>query len=242
MIKKLMPSGLKKYLRKKLLGVEVATYFFSQGGEDAILMGVFDYVLKLNNGFFVDVGAYHPHKGSNTFLLYRRGWNGINIEPNPVLFKEFETHRTRDINLQIGISKAAGLMDYYVIEGTPSMNSFSLENIERLGMKSQVTQTLRLPVLPLKEVFDKHLEGKNIDFLNIDTEGYEMEVLESNDWEKYKPSVIAIEQNNIFSLQDVLTSRVNEYLSGQGYIAFAKNLIVKDVATVFYIKNDLRAE
>jgi len=239
MIKKILPQGLKSFIRKKILGVDVTTYFFSQGGEDAILLAVFDYVLKIQNGFFVDVGAYHPIKGSNTFLLYQNGWKGINIEPNIAMAAEFKRIRKRDINLHVGISKSADKQDYYIVDGNSTMNSFSLENIERLGLKDSIKQKIKIDTYPLEDIFQKYVQEKEIDFLNIDTEGYEMEVLESNDWKKFIPKVIAIEQNNIFSLADVLESTVNIYLQQRGYIAFAKNLILKDVSTVFYIQKRL---
>lgn len=239
MIRKILPGRLKALIRRKLLGVDITTYFFSQGGEDAILLALFEHVLKINEGFFVDVGAYHPTKGSNTFLLYQKGWKGINIEPNVAMTAEFNRVRKRDINLQIGISRLAAKQLYYVLDGNSTMNSFSLENIERLGLKEAVKQKIEIETYPLSFIFQKYIQGDEIDFLNIDTEGYEMEVLESNDWGKYVPKVIAIEQNNIFSLSDVLESTVNNYLTQFGYIAFAKNLIIKDVSTVFYIQKKL---
>jgi FkbM family methyltransferase len=239
MIRKILPDGLKALLRRKILGVDVTTYFFSQGGEDAILIALFEYVLKIKEGFFVDVGAYHPTKGSNTFLLYRKGWKGINIEPNVAVTAEFNRIRKRDINLQIGISRSATKQLYYVVDGNSTMNSFSLENIERLGLKEAIKERIEIETYPLGFILHKYVQDGEIDFLNIDTEGYEMEVLESNDWGKYVPKVIAIEQNNIFSLTDVLESTVNNYLVQLGYVAFAKNLIIKDVSTVFYIQRKL---
>jgi hypothetical protein len=91
----------------------------------------------------------------------------------------------------------------------------------------------------LEFIFEKYLEKRQVAFLNIDTEGFEMDVLQSNNWQKFRPKVIAIEQNSIFSLSDVIESEVNKYLTQLGYLAFAKNLIVKDVSTVFYIQKQL---
>ncbi len=239
MIKKIIPQNLKSFIRRKILGADITTYFFSQGGEDAILLATFKYVLNIQQGFFVDVGAYHPTKGSNTFLLYRDGWKGINIEPNIKFIGEFERLRKRDINLQIGISRSVSKQNYYILSDDSTMNSFSMENIERLGLKESITQTIQLETFPLEFIFEKYLENSQVDFLNIDTEGFEMEVLQSNNWQKFRPKVIAIEQNNIFSLSDVIESEVNKYLTQLGYLAFAKNLIVKDVSTVFYIQKQL---
>lgn len=237
-IKKIIPSGVRQMIRSKILGVDINTYFYSQAGEDAILYAIFKYVIRKEKGFYVDVGAYHPKKASNTLLLYREGWQGINIEPNPELIREFFKHRKRDINLQIGISASASQSKYYMLKSIPSMNTFSYENLERLGLKNEISGILQLETIPLGEVFTRHIPGQEIDLLNIDTEGYEMEVLSSNDWDRFNPKVISVEQNELQTLEDVLHSEVNSFLEKKGYVAVAKNFVIKDVATVFYIKRD----
>ena len=77
-----------------------ANVYYSQSGEDIIIGNFFQ---NKNKGFFVDVGAYHPKHYSNTYLLYKNGWRGINIEPNPASIKLFNKYRKNDINLQTGV-------------------------------------------------------------------------------------------------------------------------------------------
>src|SRR5690554_6253894 len=76
---------------------------YSQEGEDILLEKLFE---GKNDGFYVDVGAHHPRRFSNTYLLYRRGWRGINIDAMPGSMAEFRRLRGRDINLEIPISSA----------------------------------------------------------------------------------------------------------------------------------------
>jgi hypothetical protein len=82
-----------KNLVRRLIGLNNETDYYSQAGEDAILSNIFNYVLPTDRGFYVDVGAYHPFKHSNTYLLYRAGWRGINIDPRPGSKALFDKHR-----------------------------------------------------------------------------------------------------------------------------------------------------
>lgn len=85
--------------------------FYSQDGEDALLSSFYERK-KGYKGFFVDVGAHHPYRFSNTAYYYKKGWRGINIEPTPNLFNVFLKHRKRDINLNLGIGSGETLTFY----------------------------------------------------------------------------------------------------------------------------------
>lgn len=148
------------------------------------------------NGFYVDVGAYHPRHFSNTFLLHsKKKWRGINIDPSPYCIKLFRAARPNDINLQIGISRDSSVKNFFMFSHS-NCNTFSKEKAEEWRKKSNVhfLGESQVECLPLREVFDKYLPPKKvIDLLNIDTEGLDLEVLESNDWTKYRPRVIVVE-------------------------------------------------
>lgn len=97
-IKTILPSPLKKRLlrlRDTIFDV-YAKKSYSQEGEDMVLQRIFD---GKTNGFYVDVGAHHPFRFSNTYFFYRLGWSGINIEPNPEASDLFQSARRKDINL-----------------------------------------------------------------------------------------------------------------------------------------------
>ncbi len=93
---------------------------YSQEGEDMILQRILG---DKKHGFYVDVGAHHPRRFSNTYLFYRRGWSGINIEPNPEAMNAFQVDRERDINLQFGIAEHAENLTYYFFD-EPALNTF----------------------------------------------------------------------------------------------------------------------
>jgi hypothetical protein len=100
---------------------------WSQEGEDMILRRLFE---KKKTGFYVDVGAHHPKHFSNTYFFYRMGWNGINIDALPGTKKEFDKYRGRDINLELGVAKQEGILNYYVYNDH-ALNTFSVSLVEK---------------------------------------------------------------------------------------------------------------
>ncbi len=194
---------------------------FSQEGEDMILSKILT-----NKGFYVDVGAYHPTKYSNTYRLYLKGWNGINIEPRKEVKNLFLKIRPRDISLDIGISNDPSSFSYYMFE-KPEFNTFSIERAEFVKSKFQLEFDIKdIQTKKLVDVLDEHqAKFSKIDILNIDVEGYEMEVLLSNDWSKYKPSIILVEDNS----KDILSENffekpIPKFLKQHGYALFAKTI------------------
>ncbi|MBI5857854.1 MAG: FkbM family methyltransferase [Sphingobacteriales bacterium] len=231
-----MIRALKRKIRF-LLGAKNDTNYYSQGGEDAIIIKAIRDLMRGKKGFYMDIGAYHPFHHSNTYILYTAGWRGINIEPQPGSKKLFDRYRKGDINIEAGIADKDGELTYYIIDDKSTMNTFSLENLKKLGMDNQVRRTLKIPVFTVDSLLAKYPQIKEIDYLNIDAEGYEMEVL--GQMKSIVPKIISIEQNDIFTLDDVYKTNVYKFLSQKGYKPFAKNLILKNVATVFYVSEDI---
>jgi len=163
---------------------------FSQYGEDVII----DKLLgKKPQGFYIDVGAFDPNRLSNTKRFYLRGWRGINVEPNPKRIEKFNLLRPEDVNLNIGISDKEGTITAYKFLETASY-TFSKEFVARnTAWGFKLEKELNIQVDTLENVLDKHLGGRQIDFVSIDTEGHDMAVLKSNNWEKYRPTVVCIE-------------------------------------------------
>lgn len=234
-ILKVIKRKIKNYLFLRLS----SSQFFSQGGEDAILKGIFYKKMKRGEkGFYVDVGAYHPYKYSNTHLFYLKGWSGINIDANPGSMKEFEKERKRDINLELGISDVNGLSTFYVLDEESTMNSFSTKNLQNHNMLKTVKKEVKIKTETLENVFDRYSECfKEIDFLTIDVEGMDQKVLESNNWAKYKPKVVVVELE-CSDIEDVRKHESNLYLQGLNYKIVAKNLLRKNLASVFFVLKD----
>ncbi len=203
-----------------------STASFSQEGEDLIVRSIF--ASKQNLGFYVDIGAHHPYRLSNTFCFYEMGWSGINIDPIPNMKPLFDSHRPRDVNLNLGVSNYSGEMKYFIFN-EPAVNTFNeqlafeLANEPKHGCKLIETKVVK--VNTLANILNSHLiNGKSIDFMSIDVEGYELEVLQSNDWLRYRPKVLLVEIHDL-DFENLYNSKVYKYLNDIGYKMIAKTLI-----------------
>ena len=194
-------------LKTKIFNRKCAKFSFAQAGEDLVLRRIF---LGVEKGFYVDVGAYHPYKLSNTYLFYLNGWRGINIEPRPDSRQLFDKVRPGDINLEVGIGEASGMSDYYQFN-EDTLNQFAFTD-STITNPPQSNQVVRIQVEPLAKIFEHHI-GKNgsIDFITIDTEGAEYYVLKSNNWVDFSIKVILVEQNKkypaFYEVADLLKNK-----------------------------------
>lgn len=177
------------------------TVSYAQNKEDIILDAL---LYDIERGFYVDVGAAHPSEHSVTKRFYDLGWSGINVEPNRRLFNLLAQQRKRDINLNMGVSEDAGELVLRQYKGNAYGLSTFADEVKSDYAKDaakQITQEyddVKVPVLPLSDIFKQHLkDGDPIHFLKVDVEGYEYEVLNSNDWKTYRPQVLCIEANHV---------------------------------------------
>ena len=217
--------SLKKFILKHFPIHNYRSYTsYSQDGEDMILKALYEN-RKYYKGFFVDVGAHHPVRYSNTYHFYKKGWSGINIEPTPTIMSSFKLFRRRDINLNLGVSGKKDTLTFYCFN-EPALNTFSegvAKKVDAAENKYKIIKELQVDVLPLGEILDRHVpHGKKIDFFSIDVEGLDFEVLQSNNWAKYKPQYLLVEDNS--ALDKIAESPVYEYLSAMGYKPIAKTL------------------
>lgn len=224
-----------KNLVRRSIGLRNDTDYYAQGGEDAIVSNIFSYVVPVEKGTYLDIGAYDPYKHSNTYLLYKKGWRGINVDARPGSMVAFDEARVGDVNVEAGVAAKDGSLTYYIVDDESTMNSFSRDNLERLGMLDNIDRTVEVEVLSLVSLLAKHGSSRHVDYMNIDAEGFEMEILSGLAAIDRPPSVISLEQNGVCTLDDVIASEPCRYLAGLGYIPYAKNVILADVATVFYI-------
>ena len=225
---KLTPSKvINLYRRNK---IKYASLSYSQEGEDMILKRIFE---NKKNGFYVDVGAHHPKRFSNTYYFYLKGWMGINIDAMPNSMKLFEKERIKDINLEIAISDKKQLLTYYIFNES-ALNSFS-KNISYQRNKLnnyKIISQQKIQTNTLKEILDKYLpQNTEIDFMSIDVEGFDYKILKSNDWQKYKPKIVLIEDLNK-KLTNIINSDINIFMQKQNYQLFAKTF-----NTIFFKKN-----
>lgn len=206
---------------------------YSQEGEDRVLSSL---LFKLNggkhieSGFYVDVGAHHPYRYSNTLLFYRQGWHGINIDAMPGSMTLFQKQRPRDINLENGVGRKAETLKFFVFN-EPALNTFD-ENLakSRCNEDWHIKATVDVPVLPLAEILKKHIpKGQRLIFFSVDVEGFDLDVLQSNDWQEYRPEVVLVETLGL-SFEDLASDPLAEYLHTLGYVVYSKT-----VNTTFFV-------
>lgn len=193
---------------------------FSQEGEDMILNRIFT---NRENGFYIDIGAHHPQRFSNTYFFYKKGWRGINIDATPGSMKEFEILRPKDTNLELGVSDKNEKLTYYLFN-EPALNTFSRIEAKKKDKLPhyRIINELEIETYPLSGILMKHSKpGQKIDFLNIDVEGLDFKVLKSLNMGFHRPEIILIEALNT-NLEQVLENEIFYYLSQQGYKLLAK--------------------
>lgn len=174
---------------KGLFGFEGISY--SQNNEDLVIMRLLN---NQRNGFYLDIGAHDPVRFSNTFQLYLNGWSGINIDPLPGCMEKFNKYRPNDINLNIGISSTVGNIKYYNFE-EPAYNTTDVERA-KYCIKHNYTKLknkIDIKVDTLENVLTCYSNDRIIDFMNLDVESRELDVLKSNDWDRFRPKFIAME-------------------------------------------------
>lgn len=193
---------------------------YSQEGEDIFLI---KYFKNKKRGFYVDVGAHHPSRFSNTYLFYKKGWKGINIDATPGSMKLFKKYRPRDINIEVPISNSSKKVNYYMFNES-ALNSLSSELSKNrdINTRYKIKKIIKIKPEKLSKVLDKYLPPDiNIDFMSIDVEGYEYNVLASNNWERYRPTYLLVEilKNKLKS-----TSKYDIYmlLKDKNYELFGK--------------------
>jgi len=207
--------SIKLYLFKKEYIDGFTTKIYSQEGEDIILSEFFP---NKTDGFYVDVGAHHPMRFSNTHMFYKKGWRGINIDAMPGSMKAFERKRPRDINLEIGVSGKEGEMTFYMFDD-PALNGFSMEISKDRDKNSnfEIIEERKIKTYPLSKILDKYLpKDQKIDFMSIDVEGLDMIVLESNDWKRYSPRYLLVECIGD-TVEDIMQDKIYRFLSEKGY-------------------------
>jgi len=169
---------------------------FSQSGEDVICVGLLKF-LKIEKPSYLDVGAFHPVIGSNTYLMYRNGGRGVTVEPNVDMIADLKIQRPGDTVLNIGIGlDDTEELDFYVLNH-PQMSTFDAEDARQRekdsGGKTFVKRVIKIPLVNINKVIATHFGGTAPDFLSVDTEGLDLTILKTLDFAKYRPKVITAE-------------------------------------------------
>ncbi len=196
---------------------------YSMYGEDIIIDKFFK---KKQNGFYIDIGCYHPIDGNNTYLLYKKGWNGINIDINQLSVDLFKIARKDDLNINTAISNTSKKVKLYYRKKINMLNT-----IDRKFAKLNFKKGFKIKTInsnSINSILEKtKYKNKKIDFLNLDIEGNELKALLSLNFKKYKPRLICIEIHNLKSTKDTIDyykhNPVYKFLKKKGYRLFWNN-------------------
>ena len=207
---------------------------YSQHGEDKLIYQLIK-AMDLHDTLYVEVGANHPIKISNTYLLYKKGMRGIVIEPNKDLLCLFNLVRKRDIRLNIGVGPSACVQDFLMTDAH-ARNSFG-KNIEYIQKKSiQVCRRVQVPVLTLDDIMKNF--SQKISFLSIDTEGMEIEILNNASDTLEKTYLLSVEAESEKERQEILKVLDGRFIEIKRYgcnlILYNKKLCLKaDINSTF---------
>jgi FkbM family methyltransferase len=198
---------------------------YSQSGEDIIVEFIFKNLLNKPKFTYCDIGAHHSTYISNTALFYKKGMTGICIEPDPTLFEEIQKNRANDIclNCGIGFSSDKDLeeeLDFFIMSAK-SLNTFSREEAERLDKQGEfkIQEIRKIKTLNINKVFERYYIP---DFLSVDVEGIDFEIIKSIDLINNRPKVICVETAEFSPVPPgTKTYESVDYLKEKGYIYYA---------------------
>lgn len=186
---------------------------------------IVDYIFKYkNDGLYIDVGCQHPISNNNTYILYKKGWNGINIDLDKKNIDLFNISRPDDTNINIAVSDKSGNVNlFYYHDGSP-INTINSQNADYQKNKFKKIKLIKSETL--NKILANINFNKKVDYLNIDVEGHELNVLKGFNILKYRPSIISIEyldyemkqlelKNN--NLENIINSNIYKYLIQNKY-------------------------
>ncbi len=186
---------------------------YSQCGEDRLIWKLFGY---RSTGTYVDIGCHHPTNYSVTFLLYQAGWRGLVVDADNQYLPLYAQVRPGDTACNFAISKTPGMATLLLFEGG-SMNTLDPSLAAKYAAQTPARRAGTRPIEARR--LDRLLGDagiEHVDFMNIDVEGSDLEVLESNDWQRWTPHIIAVEDQNI-ELDTPRRSEKYQFLTRRGY-------------------------
>jgi hypothetical protein len=216
--------------------IKLPTNYYSFYGEDAVIQGILDKY-KFDNGedfnlSYIDIGAWRPIKGSNTYFLYKKGIQGTVVEPNPYFKRLWDSVRPRDQYLQFGCSNSSK-GNLQIFHSSAASNTMHIEFMKKISIEQQlkISNQLEVDCLTLKEIILLHQKLTTSPFLlDIDIEGLDFEVIKTFSFEKkLRPSLIMIEEW-LDQNESINSSKIFKYLESKDYL-----LVGKTILTSIYI-------
>ena len=184
---------------------------------------IINYIFKdQNTGTYVDIGAQHPISNNNTYLLFKRGWSGVNIDLDKKNIDLFNISRPRDINLNFAISDKQQEVELYFYHDASPINTLNKQVAD--FQKASVKSVKRINSYTLNNILEKIDFKKKIDYMNIDVEGYEEKVLSGFDINRYKPNVISVEFLDLkMNKLEIKNNNIDRLIDSNLYKYFTNN-------------------
>ena len=206
------------FINQKIRSFRKVKKSFSSNSVDLIIGELFKNQKK---GIYIDVGCNHPFIGNNTYKLFKKGWNGINIDLDYTFIDSFKFHRPKDDNIQIGVSDKSGEQEMYFHHERSAINTLESSRGENANLKKNVKTST------LNDIIEKsNFKNKEIDYVSIDVEGFELNVLKGFNLKKYKPKALSIElidpqmkKEEFYhqNINNIINSEVYKYMSDNDY-------------------------
>lgn len=202
---------------KRKLKYKKISYSFN--GVDLII----DYIFKnQKKGIYLDVGAQHPISNNNTYLLFKKGWKGINIDLDKKNIDLFNISRSKDININLAISDKAEETDLFFYHSSSPINTLN-KNIAKF-QKASVKEIKKIKTCTLDNALEKINFHNEIDYMNIDVEGLELNVLAGFNIKKYKPKVVSVEFLDLkIKKLEFKNNNINNLINSELYKYFISN-------------------
>lgn len=199
---------------------------YSQCGEDIIV----DFILHHLSSkalTYLDIGAHHPMHISNTYLFYCKGGHGVCIEPDPVLFKEFRRWRGRDTCLNVGIGASDEMSADFYVMSTKSLSTFSRNEAERYTEygKQKIEKIIKIPLVSVNNILNDYFPLAP-DFVSLDVEGMDLEILSAFDFTRFRPKVFCVE--TLSYTEDRTEEKCRDtiaFMEDNGYFLYADTYI-----------------
>lgn len=203
---------------------------YSQTGEDLLVRNILAN-LNITKPSYLDIGAYHPVFISNTYLFYKLGGRGVLVEPDKKRLKLFSRKRPGDIFINAGVGSHDETVDYYQLDALSTFSALEKEQMETKGYR--FADSIKMKIIGINNILNKYFSDRPLDFVSLDTEGYEMAILSAWDFDRHRPKVICIEaaehSPNLFLVKK--NSDIMNFIQSKNYTLFCDtmtNLIFVD--------------
>lgn len=208
-------------VQKQLIGNRFSKRSYSQCGEDSIINYIFS-LRGIEYPSYLDIGCNHPYYINNTALFYEKGCRGINIDANPKFIEAFNIERPEDINLNVGISNIEGEMGFYLMEDD-TLSTFSKYECDAMVSNGkQLLEIKKVKLVTINKILENHCLNIFPDFLSLDVEGLDFEIIKSIDFDKTVPKVICVEASEYSPIgSGARRNELIDFLITKGYYEYA---------------------